>query len=236
MIITEWIASGCDYDTGLILYSKQKRHNKNLLRLFMRKNNRINQAKLKYELQKLQKFEVAASPGKVRKVIVTPSNQVKPIVKEYRTLRLNDLPVQLHDMYRKQKDEFYRACSLKIQLNNTPPEVSALDICLEIDRLFDRIEKAWKVFDHYTKFKVVPEFEGKDYSTLSPVLLLKAEKSKREAISKAKARIKKWSIQLQKTTDKQKRYKLERQLQKKNEDLLAHEVDLERIKELIHKK
>jgi len=236
MTITEWIASGFDYGTGLILYSKQKRHNKNLLRLFMRKNNRINQAKLKYELQKLQKFEVASSSEKVRKVIVTTSYQVQPTIKEYRTLRLNDLPVQLHDMYRKQKDVFYKACSLKIQLNNTPPEVSGLYLCLEIDRLFDSIEKQWKVFDHYTKFKVVPEFEGKDYSTLSPVLLLKAERSKREAISKAKSRIKGWSIQLQKTTDKQKRYKLERQLQKKNEDLLAHEVDLETIRELIYKK
>lgn len=250
MQIQEWLDSGADYDTGLILYSKQPKHNKNLLRLFMRKNSHINLEKLKYELKKLsvnslKKGGIAIEIIKGANKHVNKSDEL-PIVnvsgntdnKQYRLLRINQLPVELHPLYIKQKNDFATACSLKIQLNDLPAEdeTEALEFCLEIERLFDSIEKAWKVFDHYTEFKVVPEMEDKTYDDLSPVLLLKAEKSKREAISKARARIKAWTTELDNTTDKTKRQKLHRQLQKKNEDLMSHELALEKIKELINKK
>ena len=55
MNITEWINSGADYDTGLVLYGKQPRHNKNLLRLFIRKKQQNKSTKIKIRIIKIQK-------------------------------------------------------------------------------------------------------------------------------------------------------------------------------------
>ena len=99
--------------------------------------------------------------------------------KTYRLLRLNQLPVKLHPLYIKQKNDFYKACSLKIELNDLPPEAEtrALEICIEIENLFDAIEKSWKVFDYYQEFKTIPEITTeKTYQDLTPAQLLKAEK------------------------------------------------------------
>lgn len=199
MTINTWFSSGCDYQQGLVLYKALPNHNKNLLKVFCRKETLPNKMKLKYELQKNIKSQITNPVNN----LLNSNNQVKessiPVVKKvtetnkyYRKVLINQLPIELHSLYIQQKNDYNLYCSLKMQLNELSnirdgfgnlvlddcgnPKVkpqTTIDIqkanviCLQIEDLFDAIDKTWQIIDHYFKTKEVIVIKEKNFENLS---------------------------------------------------------------------
>ena len=242
MEINKWLSESGDYTQGLLLYASYKRHNRTALRLLQAKETPKNYKKLKYLLGKIPpteatsdiNFIIESSPDETihKNSDFNPSEQ-----STYRPLLLKDLPPELHPLYIKQKADFPTACSLKIKLNALAPnqENEALELSIKIERLFDSIEKSWQIFDHYLEHQVVLKIDAQDFSQKTAVALYKSEKSKRQLISKAKKRIVQLNKKLAMATNKEKKMKISRQIESKNEARIKHELELEKIIELINK-
>ena len=209
MKINDWFLNGCNYDEGVTIYAALKQSNTNLLRLFKRKNSVNNLAKLTYELSKFKTIEIKETTFKEITTPTPPEQtptentshpelvegpKVNPQVdlskKTYKPLLINQLPVQLHPTYIQQKSDFATACSLKIQLNALAPEneETALKLCIQIEELFDSIERAWKVLDHYTETNTILEVKQTNFNHLTPAQLLQRRNQKRSTLSKEKAK------------------------------------------------
>lgn len=244
-----------DYKQALVIYSGTKHPNQNLLRLFSQKKSLGNINKLKYELKKRQEEDFVSDlrgeetkptslgKGAANAQVITskPPNfesSQDSAAKQFRFLQINDLPIELHPLFIQQKGEFANACSLKMQMNALLPEqqTKALEFCLEIERLFDSIEKIWKVFDHYTDHGEVLQLQVNKYQSSSPAQLIKAEANKRASITKTKKRVAQYETALPTLTTLQQQTKCKRALVKSSKGLLQHELDLEQIKQLMAKK
>lgn len=239
MSIKDWFDNGCKYFTGLDVYEAHPKHNRHLLFRLKRKESRANLVKLKYELKKLQNTDTSVKVAVVASIPVKEKNIVVASQKTFRPLKISDLPSELHELFIKQKNDFYKACSLKVVLNDLPAtaENKALELCLEIENLFDSIEATWKIFDHYRDYKeVLPFSTAKTFTNYTPVQLLKAEKSKRESISKAKSALNRLEKQLASETNMDKQNRLTNRILKKQEAIVTHETALCAIIELSNKK
>jgi hypothetical protein len=251
MNIKNWFESGCDYETGLILYAKIPSHNRNLLRLFLKKSGGNYHEKLKYELGKHRELsnqddgyqdklqtDTDLSSSNTQKDPSMPDHEVEsePSARYHRMLLINELPVELHPLYIQQKNDFATACSLKIHLNALAPEeeTKAQYLCVKIESLFDSIEKAWKVFDHYRDHRVVIDLSPKGYDSYTPAQLLKAEVSKQSSISKLKRRIAGYRKNLEELKNEHQKAKCERALAKSSKALVQHELDLDKIRQLVN--
>lgn len=220
MTINEWFSSGCNYKDGVALYGALPNHNKNYFRNFSKKESVVNVMKLKYELQKhLQPTTQATKPTKQATVqktvsVTIPEPQKSQESKYYRKVLLKQLPVKLHPLYIKQKNDYVTYCSLKLQLNelsnirdsfgnlvldaNGVPKVKpqtefdiqkANAICLQIESLFDSIDKAWEIIDHYLDTKEVITIKSNDFSSLSPGKLRDKINSVRGSRTRQKKRL-----------------------------------------------
>lgn len=249
MNIDDWFKNDGSYDEGVMLYGKLAQCNRNLLRQLLKKENICNREKLRYELGKFIKHEISVKPitqkkddGELKNAALQVYDSTVNKTSEQDTkgmLLINQLPVELHPLYIKQKGEFALACSLKMQLNALHPaeETRALEICLQIEELFDHIEKTWKIFHHYMDHGVVLTLEEKSYDTYSAAELLRAEGSKMSTISKLNSRIKKYEEQLPLLEGNlHQQNKCKRAYLKSTSALLKHEMDLISIRELIGKK
>lgn len=127
------------------------------------------------------------------KINGNPKPTPKPQSKYHRQVLISQLPVQLHQLYIQQKTDYNTYCSLKMQLleltnirdafgnlvldaegnpkvkeQTTADIEKALQFCLQIENLFDKIDKAWEIIDHYLDTKEVLKIETKDFTKLSP--------------------------------------------------------------------
>ena len=196
MKINDWFTNGCNYEEGVAIYASLKTSKINLLRLFQKKNASTYLEKLKYELGKHKETEVVlnnftvVSPGE--KPTSAPAPIITPIIEPplYKQKLIRDYPVALHPVYIQQKNDYATACSLKIQLNNVDGrkrfDGEALKLCLEIERLFDAVELAWKQLDHYTETNTILVVKEHDFSDLTPGQLILKRNSKRSSLTKAK--------------------------------------------------
>lgn len=231
MKITEWFNNGCNYDEGVAIYASLKDAKPNLLSLFKKKNSSAFLEKLKYELSKHKEsketFTILIAQKEVTKInIITPESNYKP-------LRVSDFPMALHPVYLKKKQDFGMACSLKMQLNNLPDEneEEALKMCLEIDRLFDAIELAWKQLDHYSETKSILNVVINDFQNLTPAQHLQRRNQLRSNRSKAIKRLEILSKTEAKTISE--KTKLEINTEKMKTKITQLDNDIEELTKLI---
>ena len=193
MIINDWFTNGCNYQEGVAIYSALKTSKINLIRLFQKKNDDSYLEKLKYELSKFKETEVVLN--NTFKIVSAPAPIITPIIEAplYKQKLIRDYPVALHPVYIQQKNDYATACSLKIQLNAISDDEEnndeALKICIEIERLFDAIELAWKQLDHYTETKTILEINTNDFSKLSAAQQLQRRNNYRSNLTKAKKQL-----------------------------------------------
>jgi hypothetical protein len=200
MKINDWFNSGCNYEEGVAIYASLKTSKIKLLQLFRKKTAASYLDKLKYELGKHKETEVVllqtfTEHQKGESFSSAPAPIIAPVKETplYKQKLIRDYPTELHPVYIQQKNDYITACSLKIQLNNLPSDEErndeALILCLEIERLFDAVELAWKQLDYWTDNKSILEIKTNDFSKLSPAKLLQRRNNKRSNLTKAKKQL-----------------------------------------------
>jgi hypothetical protein len=247
MDINAWFENGCNYQKGVTLYASLKGHSLNLLRLFLRKQSISNADKLKYELGKHRKspktkIVTPAIKEKPQKLKIDP--QVDFIKVDPKTANskngsfysLNKLHIDLHPLAIKQRNDFQIAISLHSQLTrlHVDEEGAALTLCIKIEDLFDAIETAQKVLDHYVTHKIVLNIESRNFKALSPALLIQSRNNKRISLSKYKKKVETLKLQLGQNLSKAAKNKNAVALEKAENKLLHHELELQQLNELIN--
>lgn len=249
MEINTWLKNGCNYTDGVSIYGALKGHSANLLRLFLRKETAQNAAKLKYELLKLLDSHAEPKPMPLpNKATVVPAGiPKKPVLKvdpkpanthNSYFYKLNELHPDLHNLSIKQRNDFQIAISLHEQLTRLHPDEEgvALSLSIKIEELFDAIETAQKVLDHYVKHKTVLNIETRSFNDYTGAQLADARRNKRTSVTKFKNRVTALKKDLGQNLSKTDKNKLAVTLEKAENKLLQHEMELQELNELINKK
>lgn len=237
----KWFESGCDYQEGVLLYASLQGCKPNLLRLFMKKHNAYNQDKLKSELSKYRQnkpktaFKESTLPSRRININIDTSPKLTPENKAG-FYKLNEIHTDLHHVLIKQRNDFQLAISSHEQLIklHADQEAEALELCIKIEDLFDSIEQAQKILDHYVEHGNIMKNKTKDYSGYSGARLYQAKKNTMASISKYKKRVEATKTALDKTTLKAEKNKLEKKLSRESNKLLEHEVELSKITEIMN--
>jgi hypothetical protein len=239
-----------DYNELVLLYSTLKGHSMNLLRLFQRKQSKQNEDKLKYELSKSKtstSISRATSTGLIKSGSVTVEkvytaeliNETSPGPISPKSTnsfyRLNELHPDLHDLSIKQKNDFQLAIAAHSKMTrlHESEEGEALKLCIIIEDLFDAIETAQKVLKHYVDHKAVLKIERREYKDYNAPELIKAQQNKKSSISKYKKKVEAAQAILEKNLSRIDKTKAEINLQKLEEKLMVHEMDMIELNELI---
>lgn len=248
MKVNEWFSSSSNYTAGVSIYASLKGHSPNLVRLFLRKESPSNFEKLKYELGKFREKTQEPSINKQEKSTVKVNLQVDnnnvyhqhkhttQKLNSFYFYRLNELHTDLHAMSIKQRNDFQKAISLKLKLNELHPseEGAALSLCIEIEDLFDAIETTQKVLKHYVDHKVVLNITPRNYKDLTAPQLIQSRNNKRISVSKYKKKVESFESNLGRNLSKSNTTKLVISLEKAQSKLLEHELDLQQLNDLIN--
>ncbi|WP_064967984.1 hypothetical protein [Tenacibaculum ovolyticum] len=233
MDIKKWIENKGNYKDGILLYSQLSKHNKLLLKKFKQKETKSNFVKLRYELQK----NIAATiEVKAEKRLELP---IAPVFiseeKVYRKVLLKELPFELHESYRDQKDNYYKATSLHLQLTALKPHEhdKALGFCIEIEELFDSIEKTWELLDYYKEHGRILETKNEDFSLMSETDLLLTRMSRRSSLTRAKERLQLLNSKYKKSNLIADKQKYERKIGDKKAHIIKLKLDIDRLNNLI---
>ena len=240
MNIQSWFSSQGSYADGVMLYSKLPTCNTNVLRSFARENT-ANFLKLKYELKKAslslidtnvaQSVKVAPEPKKLPK----PEPLLKEIIKQSAAVSFEKetmamYPLELHSTYRQRVSDFYLACELKFQLNSIADddETNALNIIIQLDDLWTRIDRAWMILGHWKDHnRIMPTESHEDFSQVSGNKLVMLRDNLQSSISKREKTVE--SMQ-----ERVKAYPEDRTLlnllNRKLEQLEQKKIDLETIR------
>ena len=240
MKVNDWFKNGCNYQQGVLIYAGLKKSKPNLIRLFRLKENAYNTQKLKNELTKFKEVQIEQTfiSEVTTKTSAKPTPAQNQTTTTYKPLLINQLPVELHPVFIQQKQDFATACSLKIQLNNLTPEAEdeALKLCIEIESLFDKIEAAWKILDHYQETKEILQLQDNSFSNLTPAQLLQRRNQKRSTLSKTKSKIKQLNASLLKAETKALKTKIETTIARAKEKEINLQVDIQKLTDLINGK
>tara|TARA_R110002124_G_scaffold285057_2_gene463116 strand:- start:473 stop:1225 length:753 start_codon:yes stop_codon:yes gene_type:complete len=246
MDVNEWFDKGCNYMDGVLIYGKQKGHSPNLLRLFLRKQSTNNEKKLEYELGKFKDLNSLKTPKKIlfknktesTKSTIGSSSGLAPSSQNLNSsfYRIKDLHPDLHDLAIKQRNDYQLAISLhsKLVQLHKDQEMEALDYCIQIEDLFDSIEAAQKVLDHYVKHKIVIRTSAKEYKDYNAAELIKAQMNKKTSVSKFKKKVEAAKKALTENLSNNERNKAEIHFQKVEQKLISHEMDLRELEQLIN--
>lgn len=238
MDINTWFDNGCNYHEGVTLYASIKAHNVNLLRLFLKKQSPANADKLKYELSKFRK----TPKTKIMPLVVSKNlpKKIVPAISEVKIkngfYRLNELHIDLHPLAQKQRADFQKAISKHLQLTSLHPEEEgiALKLSLEIEDLFDAIEVTQKVLDHYVNHKVVLNIQSRNYDDYTGGQLADARRNKRTSVTKFKKKVGLLKEKLGQNLSKTETTKTKIALEKAENKLFSHEMELQQLNDLIN--
>jgi hypothetical protein len=243
MDILSWFASSGSYADGVMLYSQLPSCNANVLRSFA-KENTSNFLKLKYELKKASLSGKSTTVPKTEKIVTEPKKVPKPepllkeIIKrsadasfEKETMAM--YPMELHSTYRQRVSDFYLACELKFQLNSIADddENASLKIIIQLDDLWTRIDRAWKILGHWKDHnRIMPTKESEDFNTLSEKQLYKLRNNLQSNISKREKTIESMHERVKASPEDRTLLNL---YNRKLEQLEQMKIDLETIRKLL---
>lgn len=242
MTVQEWFDTGCDYNQGVLIFAKIGK-NKNLLKVFQRKETNWNREKLKYELNKFRTNPVQTpytATKKIKKPIFSPPSKQIIQVGEMTTIKSKPMaayPVSLHSVYQCRIAAFYKAASLKVQLNELPEdaETDALNLQFEIWKAVKENEKCWTILRHYDDTgRIMPTESTADFKGLSPQELVNQRQKLYVNKSKRAKTILSKETEISSEINPAKRIKLEEFILKKKEELQAIENDIEQLTTLIN--
>lgn len=245
MEIKKWLLSGCDYKTGVELYSKLP-NNKKLLRFFKLKETSYSLQKLKYELQKYidhpAEKKVKEEKNNRKIPILQRDKQEntfskKEIPEAYKRKPIAYYPLVLHSTYRTGVEMFYQACSLKIKLNLLAPSESkeSLKIQFEIFKCFEINDKCLKILKHYEETKRILPFENiKDFSHLNAQQLVNERQKLYSRVSKRKKTILELEEKYNLTEDKILQKKMFNKINNKKEELQKLNLEIDALSKKIN--
>lgn len=248
-MIQEWFDKKGSYTEGIRLLEKVcGKNNRIYLRLKNSKDNQRNKAALKYELTKYLKKSTPIPKENISPATKNPTTHTSidnDLITEKRivtSIKHNNEKVtismspdaHLQKRFMEKSQVFYKRSVLKMKLNNLPSEAeeTALQISMEIIKLTTLLDTIWSEIDYFLAHKKrMPE--GKDYSSLSPVSLVKEKQNIFQRISKRKKTLDKWK-KLLPNTPKNKQLALQSKIEKQIEELTQMEMDLQNVNELMN--
>lgn len=139
------------------------------------------EARIKYEITKLEKEVSCKSVGPSERNVYKPKADFKDYISDY--------PQELHAIYIKRRSSFLSACSLKKELNRLPigGEKKAADLQWRIWNLFREMDKCQKILDHFRETKrIMPTQTTESFSDIPDKKLnlklrnLRSNRSKRK--------------------------------------------------------
>jgi hypothetical protein len=211
--------------------------------------NFSNFIKLKYELKRAlnQGHNPSLAPEKqeILEIPIIPENSDPVIQVDYKSIvaasekvsfakeTMAMYPMELHPVYRQRISDFYEACELKFILNAQPEkaEKESLALIIKIEKLWDKIDRAWMVLEHWKdNARIMPFTTSVDYSTYTGIQLANEKDLLESRISKRDKTLKKLEEALD--ADPNNRTAANQYLIKK-EALEQLKIDLETIKKLL---
>jgi len=193
-----------------------------------------NHAKLKYFIKQLGEIPepIISIPNEAQEKPLQPAQKKQSIFSDL----ISNYPGELHQAYKQRYDYWLEACSLKIQLNTTPPgdEKTAFEIQSKMFAALDQLDKCQNALDHYKEYKRVLPIETKiDYGSLAPMELITTRNNLRSNITKRKSTISKMEASLPKSDHPN--YKRDLHLlNRKKEQLQEYENRVEQLNKLIN--
>lgn len=247
MDIEKWFKNKGSYSQGVALYAALPRHNKTLLQKLATESP-ANLLKLKYELkmamgsgQKATVTPVVAKPVPVpaEKPDNKPAEQV--LIKQavdgfFAKETMAMYPAELHTVYRDRVNCFYQACELKFKLNRLRPdqEQEALELILQLDALWQKIDRYWDMLNHWKEHKrIMPVAESEDFTQLSADKLMLRRKLLDTNLSKRRKTIAALEATVQASPEDRTKLNL---LNRKKEQLQQLINDLESIRKALKEK
>ena len=242
MNATGWLESGRDYKEGIKILKESPFGNKRLARILSIQKN---EGTLLYEMQKLAKKEAFLQKKlRVKTAIAIEKKKkeerkaVEPKAERYfPPVKLADLPQALHPVFIEQKQNFYKAASLKMLLNDLPADDTdnARKIIAQLFFLWQQIDIAWMKIDYWLEHKKILTGNINDFSGYSPMELLMHRQKLYQKISKRKKTIDKWQRRYEQLEGiEQEKFAVK--LEKKIEDLKKLELELDRVNREIRRK
>ena len=253
--IQEWFKTK-DYDAGVEIYARASTMKSRTLATLKRGKSSRNLTILIKELRLLKNNQQAKVSTARPEIFKKPKEAVapKPTVKEnvqlkrnelsrkstesfFAKVRFGDLPAQLRQRYRILKDLFYEMNECKFKLNDIPAENEhqALDLILKIEDLNDKKSLIWREIDHWIHYKTLLPIETEeDFSKVPPHLLAVKKANIKSSISKISKRIDEWKKSLETIEDKKEKIKTEQQINRSDQKLHKHELNLLKIQNLLH--
>jgi len=240
MDIQSWFSSQGYYADGLLLYGQLPSCNQNLMRSFA-KENTSNFLKLKYELKKALLSGQGAVVPKKEIIVSEPRKPIQPepllqeIIKQsanasFEKETMAMYPMELHSTYRQRVSDFYLACELKFQLNSLADddENAALNIIVQLDDLWTRIDRAWMILGHWKDHnRIMPTESHEDFSQVSGNKLLMLRDNLQSSISKREKTIESMQERVKASPEDRSLLNL---LNRKLEQLEQKKLDLETIR------
>ncbi|PIF32998.1 hypothetical protein CLU81_3568 [Flavobacterium sp. 9] len=238
-ILQNWIKDGCDYATGIIIYGNLPKHNSLLLKNFKKKNNSFNREKLKYELNKfIEKYDQNVFVSNVQKTvleIVKPVLEIVPKNDQKQAVLFHQLPETLRPVLLEANQLFKENCMLKVQLNELPQhaEKAAIAIQIRIHSNFKKNELCWQKIDLFLEKRIISDTPKSEFSELTPAGLLKRQQLLYASISKLNTRLKQNRVLLNNADNVANRAKIERMINKQEQNLINKNETLITISNLI---
>lgn len=240
------MASSDEYQLLLLQYLQHPKHNKTLARVLSTKETPGNRAKLKYELEKLSQRSASSNnqaeqlpPEKIAKRSVvsafsadlTESRRNVATEVFQSTIKLQDLPSELHGRFILQKQTFYRIWKLHYDLEHLS-EDQRLTSIIEIMDGWDLINTIWQEIDHYQEYgTLLPRVSANEFDDLSPDQRAQRKRTIHSNISKAKSDIEDIMARLKKD---QENPKLAKSLRRKQATLAKNSARLIELNKLIN--
>ena len=244
MDIQKWFDTKGTYREGLKLYAELP-FKSNLLLKSLDKESAANFLKLKYELKKALNTRSSTNTRKPEKFVSEPKKEAKQqsllqvIVKqsadeflEKETMAM--YPIELHQTYRERISDFYRVCELKFKLNAIPPdnEEEAHELMLEMEDLWERIDRAWFVLNHWKDTgRIMPVNNSEDFSKLSAIQLVKRRDQLQTSVSKRSKTLQKMLQEVEASPEDKTKANL---YNRKKEQLQQLLLDLETVRNLLN--
>lgn len=245
MNIQDWFDNSGSYADGVKLYSLLPNCSNLMLKSF-RIENFSNSLQLKYELKRA--LLSGLNPELTEITEITEKSEIKEVSQpkishedlskesektEFPKETMAMYPMELHSVYRERISNFYKACELKMKLNSLLPsqEKEAIDLILQIEKLWELIDRAWMVLEHWKDTaRIMPFSESVDFSKYSAVQLVNEKSLMEVRISKRQKTLDKIYADLE--ANPEDRLKAN-QYNKKKEELEQLKIDLETIKKLL---
>ncbi len=227
-MIKEWFDNGCDYTSGVELYSKLPKCKPNLLKNFLKKQTPQTYEKLKYELKKILQTEGSIVPQFHREPeqVITTSKIPEP----KKSVLFHQLPAELRPVLLEAHDYFKRNCLLKVQLNELPDsaERKAIEIQREIDSNWKKNAVCWKKIDHYLEHRVLPKtIQVKNpFSDFTPAALVRRQQQLYSNRSRTEKRLKENRIKIKQTDNRKEFERLNRLILKQENTLIKVNQEL----------